>query len=350
MSEPLLVALIAGVVSVATVGLTELARWILRGADKRDSARVVYLRYVDPLNESATALLHRIREAFKDSESGYYLKSREHYATFEHYKALSTLYRLAVPIAWIRALRRELFFLTSEHPRKLRGLESAITEFQQALADGSHVESLRLKAVLNCWPSELLVTSVQERMLCVRLDYEFDRILHGLRLTELRDLSQAQARETVDRVVQVVAETLGVDPPDDSHLEAHWGRCFEMLAIREAWVYRDWQSAIGDVLLRESPGGPRRFDVVGFREFEELCATGSLDEKKWLRRLNATLDEVDTSLSPTLDARVGLLTSLQVACGRILLEIHALDVRRSNVSSQTLELARQAVALSPQSP
>jgi hypothetical protein len=85
---------------------------------------------------SCTDLFWRLREAFGARGGGFYLKGQVHLTRYEHYKALSTLYRMASLLGWIRALRRELLFLPRTDPEGAEKLEAALRRFTSALAEG----------------------------------------------------------------------------------------------------------------------------------------------------------------------------------------------------------------------
>lgn len=102
-------ASIAAVVSVLVAVLTEVfLRMRTRKAEKQ-AVRETYRRYADPLALSSTELFWRLREIFVASGAGFYLKGHVHLTKYEHYKALSTLYRTANLLGWIRGLRRVAF-------------------------------------------------------------------------------------------------------------------------------------------------------------------------------------------------------------------------------------------------
>src|SRR5262245_10045374 len=94
-------ALIAAAVSLLTVVLSEaFLRMCTRRAAKQ-TIRETYQKYADPLAFSSTDLFWRLREAFDPKGGGFYLEGHVHLTKYEHYKALSTLYRIAKLLGWI---------------------------------------------------------------------------------------------------------------------------------------------------------------------------------------------------------------------------------------------------------
>jgi len=80
-------------------------------------------------------------------------------------------------------------------------------------------------------------------------------------------------------------------------------RTIEFISVRENWIYRDWQVAIGDLMLRSAEQRPRRYEVVGFGEFERMCKNGEPATRLWLSRLNGMIDRLNVHGEPAKDAR-----------------------------------------------
>jgi hypothetical protein len=288
------VGIIAGAVSATIFIGGEIFKWMYRRADRAESAQRVYRKYADPIHVTTNGLLWRMKEIFDGSGAGYYLVGKEHHAPFEHYKAVSTLYRLAALLGWIRALRRELFFLPDHRPKQMRKFENALSSVSSLLADGTYMEVARVNSLVALLHSGAATTSDKVSEAGTRLDYEIDRKLLLLKASSLQELSDSDAKEVVLMADQLVSAELGLPQVTEEVFDREWRKCFDLLAAREVWIYRDWQAAIGDVMLDEASGGDRKYEVIGFREFEEMSATGSWEERKWLRRLNALFEEFDT--------------------------------------------------------
>jgi hypothetical protein len=345
----LMVGIIAGLVSAAIFVAGELIKFLYRQSDRSESARAVYRKYADPIHVTTEGLFWRLNEIFEGKGGGYFLVGREHPVLYEHYKALSTLYRLAALLGWIRALRRELFFLPDHRPKQMKKFDNALKEVTGVLAEGEHVQVARVRSLLALLHPGAAPEHSRISEAGTHLDYQLDRKLHELKADSLRKLNEIRAKEVVSIADDLVCRELGLSPVAHSVIDQQWRQCLELLDIREAWVYRDWQAAIGDVTLRESAVGDRKYEVIGYREFEEIWANGSPEEQKWLLLLNAVFDEFDVNAPPQRDARVQQIRSLYAACGRILIAIRDIDPGRSNVTTETLERA-EAASNSPNVP
>lgn len=314
---------------------------IVRDANERiRTSRKVHEKYSDPLAASASALMWRLQELVKEGGRDYYLQSGSTRTSFEMYKATSTLYRLAVSLAWIRGLRREIFFLRADK-RRLRknqiALETAINQLVDALADGDHMETQRVIATAAYLRID--IPDDQLEQLGATVDFELDRFVHARGKLRIRDLNEREQREAVRLTVSRIGGKDAVAQLDDELRDLR-----KVIDAREAWIYRDWQAAIGDLLLSEASTGPRTYDVIGYREFEHICENGSEEQKKWLRRLNTLLDNLDMSTPPDQDARVDVLKAAYRACGAIIIAISELQNERSPIDDRALEAAKAAAA------
>jgi hypothetical protein len=103
--------------------------------------------YADPLYEAARSLSFRLDEIVQVRNPGYLLSSTPATA-FIDYKRLSTSYRLAALLGWIRAFRRERSYLDAQGHAEGEETQVAISRIEAALADGQHVEDARLRDLL----------------------------------------------------------------------------------------------------------------------------------------------------------------------------------------------------------
>lgn len=112
-----------------------------------------------------------------------------------------------------------------------------------------------------------------------------------------------------------------------------------IVAIREAWVYKDWQDAIGDMMLRRVEGEDRRFEVLGYSDFEQLCRSGDEMQKLRVSHLTDIFDAVDLSIEDRFDARPRQLRSLSLATARLVRALHSAQGSQTIVSKYVLNTA-----------
>lgn len=112
------------------------------------------------------------------------------------------------------------------------------------------------------------------------------------------------------------------------------------LTTREAWIYRDWQAAIGDWMLIKDADGVRRFDVRSYRSFVAAEMEPDADDKEWLTRLQEVTDDLDVQSDPLQDARIEQLRQVYSAVATLILQFHDAEPELSAVGETTIKSAK----------
>jgi len=267
--------------------------------------------YANPLLESTRSLRFRLDEIVTTGRADYLLAVTPK-TPFNEYKRVSTVYRLAVLLGWIRAFRKERSYLNPSDVAR-ETLESPIVHIERALADGHHVEQQRLDELLRVWrvPREASPEGAVRVRVAAILDAKLQEFLGAK--GNLVDSKTQLAHECA----ALIARELKVDIPTEL-VQACVAETSATLGIKEAYIYRDWQAALGDLMLVEASGGPRRFDILGFGEFEAryLAAQRLADEteRRWFDRLGALFHDLDMSKTGVFDARRQQVHNLREAC------------------------------------
>jgi hypothetical protein len=279
----------------------------------RDLVRI----YSDPLLEAVKSLRFRLDEIIEAGRAQYLLAAAAR-TTFNEYKRLSTIYRLAAILGWIRAFRRERSYLD---PREAgRGQdEQPILGIERALADGQHVEQQRLDELLHTWRLPNFSSDQAVRLRAtIALDGLLQEFLKMKGTLSAVDLSKKDKIELAKRCAEMLTATLKVDVPEPL-VVACADQVSALLNIREAYIYRDWQTALGDLMIVSVEGAPRRFDVIGYGEFETRYLNAhSLEdetsERRWFDRLETLFHDLDISKEGLFDARRAQIRNLREAC------------------------------------
>lgn len=256
--------------TASAIGIYGLKRRAERAAawkQQRDTFRL----YVAPLRVAVDSLRHRLDELFQPGRSEF-LKTDSPDTEYNTYKFRSTLYRIAAVLGWVQAYRRERAFIDpSRHPAA-DPVEQQVQRLQAAFADGSHVEQRRLDELRDL----LIGPDVPNRhqmgdLADAAVEVENTRWSHLVQSSVLSptDLEEAAATKLVEPVAEILSRTYSTEIPARV-LSNRSARSINLLGIREAYLYRDWQAPIGDMMIVDvSQGdGTRRFDVVGFRTFD----------------------------------------------------------------------------------
>ena len=103
-------------------------------------------------------------------------------------------------------------------------------------------------------------------------------------------------------------------------------------------MYRDYQYGLGDTLIRVVTGGARRFEVIGYGEFEQFLESENTNISIWMRRLNALFYDLDFSM-PHSDSRVQLLHDLLDVSGKLLVALSRIDIDNHIVDEEAITIA-----------
>lgn len=338
------VSLIGVVSALLTILLKDVGFhfWKEARADRK-TAIEVYRSYSDPLLSASMSLFWRLRETLVDTGRGAYLKTSGSSSYFDNYKFESTLYRLAVLIGWVRAYGRELTFLSLAGDQYLKPLTEALSRFEGALADGAHVEIQRVKSVSVLW--EIPIPTDGKEL--SRISVKVERILKSAGSAEdgahrlLMESENADQEQVCRKIADYLCDEAKINQISDLIISETTARAVRSLSIREAWLYRDFQSGIGDIMICEVSGANRRFDVIGFRDFETLLNSDDEEVTRWMDRLRRVFDRLDISGADKFDARVLMLEHTFLATTDILIALTEIDTGRTAFAKKTMEEAKR---------
>ena len=314
---------------------------------KRQSLEV-YRSYADPIALAASALFWRLREIVVDERNEFLIIGNS-LIEFDKYKFNSTMYRLAALIAWLRAYRRELMHFSLTDPYKLKDLKSTIDKFEDVLAQGSHVEQDRVKNVFSAFG----ITVSDKNGKFEKYGRDLDRVLQKALLNKNRGNTMILLDEKFENERQELCQFVrklvldNMEGQEHNNVDKNWEDSDRLilsaLSIREAWLYRDYQVGLGDILIREVSGGVRRFEVIGYGDFEALVDSTDVQIQKWMNRLREVFLELDFSQADS-DARVVLISDTLKTTARLLQSLSNIDGRRQVVSKKTLNAVKDVLA------
>jgi hypothetical protein len=352
----IIAALITSLLTIVGVVLKDFAFKALedRRSDQK-AKRAIYERYSNPLVSSAISLLIRLHEILYQRHRPVYLHGDGINAnsnpggSFRAYKKLSTMYRLAVVLGWIRACRREFSYLRVADPGDIVQVEKAIEEFEDALANGAWTEQERVARLCELWHLSNMkelrdLVSLPE--LGVEVDNAIWDYLEFAKVDDVSLLNSASKQNLCKKIASCLSSRLKTGSVHPDAMDDSWCDAMNIIGMREAWVYRDWQSAIGDVMLQPIDLDARKFEVLGFGDFEQILSAGSEKQKLALRRLLAIFDNLNLSLEDSFDARPRQIRSMARASAKLILAIHDIQGARSIVPVKALEIANEVICIS----
>jgi hypothetical protein len=271
--------------------------------------------YSDPLREAVRSLKFRLEEIV-EKKQGRYLLSDAPNTTFLTYKRISTLYRIAALLGWVRAIRRERSHLDPDQASASGEMQS-IADLEEVLANGTHVEMQRLDELSNLWCVRSIDESAKSHIANL-IDAERAHYLAQKGTLGARDLSADEQIELAERCAEIVRQLASVDIPTTLVI-ATAGQASIIFGIKEAYIYRDWQAAIGDLMLVAEKVGARHFGVIGFGAFEDMFLATEQKKKRtglarWFDRLKALVHDLDMTHESIFDARRDQLRKIYQCC------------------------------------
>jgi hypothetical protein len=355
-TAPVLAA--AVITSIFTIGGIALKDYLFKLLEERRLDRrtqsAIYERYSHPLVTSAVSLLNRLHEILYQQHRPVYLLgggfqiASSPGGEYRSYKKLSTVYRLAAVLGWIRACRREFSYLRVADPGNAKGVHKAIDDFENSLADGSWVEWERITRLCDLWllcKHDALERTPDARALATQVDNLIWGYLEKTQVEDVSFLDESARRALCRTVADCLSSHLRTNQVGDASLERSLPDAFSILAMREAWIYRDWQSAIGDIMIQPTEADDRRFEVIGFGDFENLVLTSSDRQRLSLKRLLDVFDNLDLSIEDRFDARPTQLRSVARAAADLILAINEIQGQRSIVSEDSRARAREVLRM-----
>ena len=301
-------------------------------------AQDVVRLYSDPLLQSCRSLNFRLKEVLEQKGRATFLLPQTPRSEFVVYKRISTLYRLAALLGWIRAYRKERSYLDPADASGPSEIEDAVDSLQGALADGPHVENQRLKELLRIWvPSSPTLDDHKTRDLAVAIDNTLRSILTQKHKTHALELDEVAKGRLCSDAAKIISEGLNVNIPTEL-VTGEKSRAIVFFGIKEAYVYRDWQQAIGDLLLVDVTGAPRRFDVIGYDRFETLFLGSHESEEtsfRWIRRLDAVFAGLEPDKEDVFDARRDQLKRVLEASLRLQVVLEKKITQYSKLTART---------------
>jgi len=309
-------AWIVAIASFVTVILTFIVKdywipiWLEKNKTARDNKRF-FLKYKTPLLEATDALSYRLGEIF--SNRSFFLLKDAPQTEFYKYKYISTIYRLCSVIGWIRAVKLESINIVMPTIELNRTLEDSINEFNKSLADGQHIELAVIKNVCNTWDLDISKLSEKQlKDLGCELDDIMQEFFYNYKKELASDLEIVVQQELMLRIRGKIYLAIGMDK-SDSNLP-NLSLVIKEVSIKQALIYRDWQQAIGDLMIKKSEATLRMYDVIGFKEFENIYTNGSEEQKLWIKRIERLFAGVDIKIiEEKFDSRISQLKNINLS-------------------------------------
>ncbi|RMG17886.1 MAG: hypothetical protein D6730_23515 [Bacteroidetes bacterium] len=319
--------------------------------------------YTDPLLLASFTLYKRLMEIFERKRK--FLMEIAPNNPYYQYRYISTLYRLAVVLGWMQTIRRELAGMELKDRNRYREVIDSIEGVREALAESQHMEGARLNYLADKWQIDISELDERDRS---HLEAGIRQLIWDALGEEdvnyAYQLSEEAQGKLLLKVGHMICDMVEAYEPDEELILAHTKTAIRAISRTEAWIYRDWQQAIGDMMLLpvDRENSRRRFEIMGFQEFEDLYlhvlaeAEWKSDKKlptrkkknlaataraaatdRWMERLDALFTNLDVVVDAKYDARVQQLKNLGTALIKLIQVLEDLDKGSDKVDPNELK-------------
>lgn len=322
-------AFVGAISAITVVTIKDIAiPFFQKRNEYRDTMRSLSERYSLPVASTAIQLFYRLREMIVHKRYDFLLNSKRK-NTFNKYKYNSTVYRLASLIGWMYAIKIEHSNLSQVDKVNNTKISDIFSRFESALADGPHAEKEILLKLCSLWSIELPSDDNSVQSIANQLDqvrncvFSCEEEMINPKLSSIKEIA-----DTISRLA-------GKKPPSENIIKETKVDAIEILTPKQKWIYRDWQSAIGETMTTNAEGGVRRFDVIGYANFEEL-----IGKNKWVIRLEELFEDLDFE-SAKNDYRVEQFHKILISIAELVIEINNLQLNAKPVPKKTIDHVKE---------
>lgn len=339
-------AFIAAIIGAIANILTGVIRDFMAKAwsDKKDAQRAsneIFRTYAEPLGAAITSLYWRLKEISRQTERSSFLIAVEPRTNFDEYKLHSTYFRLAAVLGWLRVLQRERSFLRNYGENRVKNIDDAINLFEMALADGHCVEIQRLHGLQRIWQLSPISDKRIEHQAAVAIERCIEHAIRNTNVNNVVNLYGTARASICEEVSNAITTVSGIPHVTQSLLSETESLAIRQMAIREAWLYRDWQASIGDMMIREKKIGNRNFEVLGFGDFEAMIFEPSNHQQRSLQRITALFDNLNMDRIDPYDARSTVIRKLLEAAAQLITALASTPASKSAIASNTVTDAKK---------
>lgn len=321
-NEQLVSALIATLTTLVVIFGKEYLDRLKERKDRKKEQVDAFKVYGYPLIDAAESLMYRLKEMFEKGSR--FLLENTTAIEFYRYRYVSTLYRLCAVLGWLTAMRQELTGIEVKGNHENQAMEDAISAFQDTLSSKMTGQENALSYLASKWGLDLSKCDIADlRQLEIDIELAIEEAMDGEAIDPRHPVSQEKQIELLQIASRLITQKTGEPTVSDERLEAYRSTCIMVLSRSVCWIYRDWQKAIGDVMLveTENPLATRRFGVMNFRTFEEdfldyqesRGEEGNADKHRWLSRIDKLFYNLNVDKDDKIDARVQQLRNVTSA-------------------------------------
>lgn len=290
----------------------------------------LYRKYSLPIVLATESLSWRINEILEKRSD--FLIIENHKGEFYRYKYISTLYRLAKVLGYLQAIENEISYLETGDANKNKKIINAISNFRITLSDGTHIEKLILKELLDLY--SINIKPLPEN-LAVNIENIIIKTSSNGTKSNISTLNKDEKLDLLTKVMNEITNELSLKEISKEILLENLERSIRIIARKESWLYRDWQDDIGNKVIKQNSMKDRNFEIINFGEFEEIFNQNQ--QPIWITRLSSLFDNLNLKAIDIYDARTIQLNDLFGASISLFDEFWSLNKMKNDKSNKSLE-------------
>lgn len=272
---------------------------------KRKARHFLFAKYKYQLFHASLNFEKRLHELSRTRS--HYLWAQTNLGSFYDYKYKSCVYRLCALLGWLRAFKLlESSFAIKGHTKEIHEIVKVIREVESCFADGQRVEMYIAKSICK-------LISIDDSTLPVgtleKLSIEIDNLIQKFQNQyDIEYVADLVPQGKTDFIIEL-KDTLTNLNISTNNVQLVEMQIINEASIKLALIYRDWQQAIGDLMIVRTTD--QSFEVISFRAFEEIWQMDvSKAEKKWLTRAERMFKNLDMQADRKGDSRIHQLEEL----------------------------------------
>ena len=322
----LLAAILSALIAIAVIFNNKFFERKAKQKEKSDTIK----KYANPLIFSLEQLAWRLKEILEFK--GVYLLPNAPENGFFKYKFESTTYRLCAVLGWLEAAKKEQSYLSGFKIKQHNNIQIAIKSFQRILADGSHVEVSILDELSKLYELNQVKLPDSDRALVgVKIEeIVFKYIPTNIKaaVSELDELTQL---ELVKEILDLICSKKNQACISREVIQELRYESISEISREYCWIYRDWQNAIGETMLKPIQNANRRFDILSFSDFEEIKHSNN-----WLKKTDGLFTAIDVSKEDRFDSRVSQLRQLFGVTVNLIVALKSLIKKQETISQASI--------------
>jgi hypothetical protein len=275
-------------------------------AEKRAIKRLrktAFKKYAHPIILCCSSFLFRLDEVL--NQRAQYLLHSAPKTPFNDYKYISTVYRYCCLMGWLRAAFIEYSNLQVKNTKQYKLVTNAISHVEKSMADGQHVEEKVLNKI--CKIADLDISGLtpnKKAVLASKLEDSIMAFSFDNNATSAFSLSDEKKPLLVKKIVNELCKEMS--QPEKNELffsSAIVIECVDNMDWKEGLVYRDWQAAIGDIMIKVIANNDRKYDIMGYKEFEEHYRNKDDALQIWIKRAEKLFTNLNIKSNNSFDVR-----------------------------------------------